>query len=199
MAHEVAWYDNRSTHLARPNTGGPPNSASRLCLNSTSASTRRNSRLPRGGSLPWHGRRAPFRPAHAHRLVALGILQLMPETARRVASKLNVPYSQERLVEPSYNIRLGTQYLKDMLGRFDNNYVLATAAYNAGPGKVREWLEMRPITEDWAHWVATIPYKETRQYVQNIMAFSKIYQAKLDDQQMIQASREIDGQATAIR
>ena len=199
MAHEVAWYDKSIHALGKAEYWWATEQRFPIVFEQHFREHSQKQSIAQGWLFAMARQESAFSPTARSPVGALGILQLMPETARRVASKLNVPYSQERLVEPSYNIRLGTQYLKDMLGRFDNNYVLATAAYNAGPGKVREWLEMRPITEDWAHWVATIPYKETRQYVQNIMAFSKIYQAKLDDQQMIQASREIDGQATAIR
>lgn len=111
---------------------------------------------------------------------ATGVLQIMPATAQKVARKMGMSYSPQKLLTPSYNITLGTKYLKDQLDTYDNNYILATAAYNAGPGRVKEWLGLRPITDDWAHWVATIPYKETRGYVQNIMTYSQIYNMKLD-------------------
>ncbi len=121
-----------------------------------------------------------FSPLATSRAGAKGLLQLMPKTAQRVAQKLALDYSEDKLTEPSFNIALGAKYLKDMLERFDGNYILATAAYNAGPHRVNEWISLRPITQDWEHWVATIPYKETRHYVQNILAFSLIYQAQLE-------------------
>lgn len=110
---------------------------------------------------------------------ALGVLQIMPNTAKHIASKLGIGYKPKRLTEPSYNIMLGSKYLKDQLDNYDNQYFLATAAYNAGPGKVREWLNNRPDTTDWIHWVAVIPYKETRNYVQNITVFKEVYNMKL--------------------
>lgn len=127
-----------------------------------------------------------FSPVAKSPVGALGILQLMPATASKVARKLGVGYNDRKLLEPGYNIQLGTKYLKDQLNNYNNNYVLATAAYNAGPGRVREWLKMRPLTKDWVHWVATIPYKETRVYVQNITMFSKIYNMKLEFQGLAQ-------------
>lgn len=121
-----------------------------------------------------------FEPNARSPVGALGVLQLMPATAQKVARNLNMRYNYKSLLDPNYNITLGTKYLKDQLENYDNNYILATAAYNAGPRRVKEWLELRPLTEDWVHWVATIPYKETRGYVQNITAFSKIYNMKLE-------------------
>ena len=121
-----------------------------------------------------------FSPTVTSPAGAIGVLQLMPVTARKTARKMGMVYRHYKLTDPSYNIMLGTRYLKDQLDEYDNNYVLATAAYNAGPAKVREWLSQYPMTDDWAHWVAIIPYKETRGYVQNILAYSKIYDMKLE-------------------
>jgi soluble lytic murein transglycosylase len=112
---------------------------------------------------------------------ARGILQLMPATAKRVAKSLSIPYSKAKLYSPDYSIQLGSKYIKDMLDRFDNNYILATAAYNAGPHRVNEWIRLRPIGSDWVHWAATIPYKETRNYVQNILSYSLVYQSLIND------------------
>ncbi len=73
---------------------------------------------------------------------ALGLMQLMPGTAREVAGKAGVPYIQDKLThDPAYNVSLGTQYLGDMLQKFGGSYELALAAYNAGPGRVARWLE----------------------------------------------------------
>ena len=113
---------------------------------------------------------------------ALGVLQLMPATAKKLANELQMDFNKEKLLDPAYNIQLASEYLKNLLADFNNNYILATAAYNAGPNRVKEWLSERPFTDDWAHWVATIPYQETRNYVQNILAYSKIYQNRLEEQ-----------------
>lgn len=115
---------------------------------------------------------------------ALGVLQLMPKTARQVASKNNISYQgEQQLYEAELNIQLGSLYLKQLLEHFDHQYILATAAYNAGPHRVEEWLEKNTFDkENWAHWVATIPFPETRQYVQNILTYSLIYQHLLGEQ-----------------
>lgn len=108
---------------------------------------------------------------------ALGVLQLMPQTARQVASRNDISYQETQLFNAELNIRLGSLYLKQLLERFNGEYILATAAYNAGPHRVEQWLEQHEFKqEDWEHWVATIPFPETRQYVQNILTYSQIYQ-----------------------
>jgi soluble lytic murein transglycosylase len=111
---------------------------------------------------------------------ALGLLQLMPATARQVASKLGLRTDERKLLEPSHSIRLGSQYLKGLLHRFDGNRVLATAAYNAGPGRISRWLKQQPEAVSADIWVETLPYRETREYVQNVLAFSVIYARRLD-------------------
>lgn len=114
---------------------------------------------------------------------AMGVLQLMPNTAKRLAKNMQTPYTTQRLFDADYNIALGSQYLKNLLQQFDNNYILATAAYNAGPARVKQWLSQQPLSEDWVHWVATIPYPETRNYVQNILTYSRIYQSRLGEEE----------------
>ena len=76
------------------------------------------------------------------------------------------------------NIKLGTKYLKRLLDRHDGNQVLATAAYNAGPYRVKTWLKgLQSMPADI--WIETIPYKETREYVKSVMAYQEIYQLKV--------------------
>ncbi|UZE96659.1 transglycosylase SLT domain-containing protein [Alkalimarinus alittae] len=109
---------------------------------------------------------------------ARGLMQLMPATARQTAKKIGLKPSKNSLYDPQYNITLGSAYLADMYQRFNNNRALATAAYNAGPHRVKKWVESSaglPIDV----WVETIPYDETRRYVKNVLAFDAIYQHKL--------------------
>ena len=104
---------------------------------------------------------------------ALGLMQLMPATAKQQARKLGMPYAAEMLHEPSYNISLGSSYLTSMRHRFQNK-ALASAAYNAGPHRVDQWLKTlkRPIPID--AWIETIRFNETRQYVKNVLSFGVI-------------------------
>ena len=104
---------------------------------------------------------------------ASGLMQLMPDTAREVAGKLGVPFDEKRLTtDAEYNKTLGTAYLQQMLDRYGGNHTLALAAYNAGPGNVDKWLTRYGdprdgrITDD--AWAASLPFKETRDYVTKI-------------------------------
>jgi soluble lytic murein transglycosylase len=98
---------------------------------------------------------------------ARGLMQLLPETARRTARLFDRPApSDAALFEPSVNIVLGAAHLKEMLDRFGGQLPLALAAYNAGPGAVQRWLPSRAMAPDI--WIENIPYNETRTYVLRI-------------------------------
>ena len=115
-------------------------------------------------------------PTARSRVGARGLMQLMPATARHTAKAHDISLQNlDALYEPATNISLGTAYLGDMFSRFDNNMIYATAAYNAGPHRVNRWLAARgnqPIDI----WIETIPYNETRNYVQNVVAYMAIYE-----------------------
>ncbi|GHA27200.1 transglycosylase SLT domain-containing protein [Oceanisphaera arctica] len=109
-----------------------------------------------------------------------GLMQLMPATARETARKHGISGYQDPsdVYRPEVNVQLGSSYFKELLGRYDNNRVPAIAAYNAGPSRINRWLKesgSRPMDV----WVENIPYRETRGYVQNVLAFSVIYQDML--------------------
>ncbi len=106
---------------------------------------------------------------------ARGILQLMPSTARKVARSMGVPYRSKDLYQAKTNIALGSEYLRQLLEDFDGNHILATAAYNAGPQRVKKWLDKQQGSIEYDIWIETLPYHETRNYVQNVMAFRVIY------------------------
>ncbi len=107
---------------------------------------------------------------------AVGLMQIMPGTARRVAHSMKLRYrGRNSLLASDTNIKLGTGYLSQMLKRLDSQEVLATAAYNAGPHRVEAWLpENRPM--EAVRWIETIPFNETREYVSNVLAYTVIYQ-----------------------
>ena len=110
---------------------------------------------------------------------ALGLMQLMPATARDVGRKLGMKVSgKEEILQPETNVQLGSAYLGSMLGRFDGYYAKATAAYNAGPGRINKWSPDKTIAAD--QWVESIPFKETRRYVRAVMAYTTIYDHKLN-------------------
>lgn len=123
---------------------------------------------------------------------ARGLMQLMPATARETASKLGVPYrNEQQLFDPAMNIRLGSAYLKRLLDVYDGNRILAAAAYNAGPGRVKRWRD-QSTNKPMDVWVESIPYRETRNYVQNVLSFDLIYQHKLQQPLRFMSERELN-------
>jgi soluble lytic murein transglycosylase len=109
---------------------------------------------------------------------ALGLMQLMPGTAQEVARKQRRALKGTAvLFDPATNIQLGTHYLRMLLDSYEDHPILATAAYNAGPGRIRQWLPDKTMPAD--AWVEGIPFKETRDYVQNVMTYTIIYQQLL--------------------
>jgi soluble lytic murein transglycosylase len=116
---------------------------------------------------------------------ALGLMQLLPSTAREVAGKMSVPFLQDKLTsDPKYNVALGSAYLAQMLQRFGGNYEIALAAYNAGPNRVARWLDTmgdpRAGKIDMVDWIEMIPLRETRNYVQRIMEGVGVYRERLN-------------------
>ncbi|HXH04279.1 MAG TPA: transglycosylase SLT domain-containing protein [Candidatus Competibacteraceae bacterium] len=107
---------------------------------------------------------------------ALGLMQLLPATAQRMARELGEA-STDSLLAAAPNIRYGSRYLRHTLQRLQDNPVLATAAYNAGPEKVRQWLPRQPMAADL--WTELIPYAETRRYVQKVLEYTLLYQQRL--------------------
>ncbi|MDD3371781.1 MAG: lytic transglycosylase domain-containing protein, partial [Alphaproteobacteria bacterium] len=124
-----------------------------------------------------------FNPKATSSVGARGLMQLMPRTAKDMCKKIGVRFNENRLDEPSHNIQLGTTFAKRQIDRFDGSYILALAGYNAGPGRVRDWIEQfgDPRTEavDPVDWIEMIPMRETRNYVQRILESLQVYRSKL--------------------
>lgn len=111
---------------------------------------------------------------------ALGLMQLMPATAKETARRFRIPLSSpQQVLAPEKNIQLGAAYLSQVHGQFNGNRILASAAYNAGPGRVRQWLRGASHLS-YDVWVESIPFDETRQYVQNVLTYAVIYGQKLN-------------------
>lgn len=113
---------------------------------------------------------------------ALGLMQLMPATGRETATRAGMRINDQDLLRPEINIALGSRYLAQLLEDFNGNRAVAAAAYNAGPGRVRQWLRQtssNPLPLD--AWIETIPFTETRNYVQNVLTFSVIYAYRMGE------------------
>lgn len=107
---------------------------------------------------------------------AVGLMQLMPNTAKQIARKEKWKFEGVgSLTDPETNIKYGSTYLNWMLSRFDNNRILAAAAYNAGPNRIPRWRSGDGLTRDPAMFVECIPFDETRKYVQNVLLYDSIY------------------------
>jgi soluble lytic murein transglycosylase len=115
---------------------------------------------------------------------ALGIMQLMPGTAKETAAKMGVTYTPSRLTtDGSYNALIGSTYLATQLQKFEGSLVLAAAAYNAGAGNAAKWVtaygDPRAGNVDPVVWIELIPFQETRRYVQRVLSNYVIYRARL--------------------
>ena len=116
-----------------------------------------------------------FNPAAVSRADAIGLMQLLPVTGKRMAHELNVRrYSVGMLAEPGVNVQLGTRYFRELLQKFDGNLEAALAAYNAGADRVQEWRSAGNFREP-AEFVESIPFTETREYVQAILRNAGFY------------------------
>ena len=105
---------------------------------------------------------------------AVGLMQLMPGTAKQMGQELGIEAPVGRLIDSELNIKLGVRYLEYVLDRFDKNFAFAAAAYNAGPSRVKKWIEDRPIDTDL--WIETIPFDETRAYVQAVLFNTAVFE-----------------------
>jgi len=127
-----------------------------------------------------------FYTGDVSRVGARGLMQLMPQTAKQVAAAYKMKYEMGRLVsDPSYNVTLGSAFLAQLLSGYDGSYILALVAYNAGPGRVAEWIkefgDPRDKSIDPIDWIEQIPFAETRDYVQKIMESTQVYRCRLEE------------------
>ncbi len=112
---------------------------------------------------------------------AQGLMQILPTTARYVARKIHQTYTGvSSLRVPAKNLQLGSAYLKKLQDRFDDHPVLASAAYNAGPTRVRRWLP-RHMDVSSDVWIENIPFAETREYLRRVLSYQLIYAHRLEN------------------
>ncbi|GAB5470785.1 MAG: transglycosylase SLT domain-containing protein [Rhodospirillales bacterium] len=127
-----------------------------------------------------------FNQKAVSRADALGLMQLLPSTARGVAGRLGLAYNRAKLVlDPAYNVTLGRSYLQDMIQRFAGAYLLALTSYNAGPNRSDRWLRQngdpRSPSTDFVLWVEAIPFAETRNYVMRVLEGLTVYRHLLGE------------------
>jgi soluble lytic murein transglycosylase len=127
-----------------------------------------------------------FNPRAVSSAGARGLMQLMPATAKRTAQRFGVGFDLERLVrDPSYNAKLGSAHLGELMDDWKGSHILAFASYNAGGGNVKKWVDAygdpRKSHIDVVDWVERIPFYETRNYVQRVMENLLVYRQRLNE------------------
>ena len=115
---------------------------------------------------------------------AMGLMQVTPAAGRYIARKFKVSYDKKRLLsDTTYNVQMGSAELGDLIRDYRGSYILAFVGYNAGRGRVRDWIarygDPRDPNVDPVDWVEMIPFAETRNYVQRIMENMQVYRARL--------------------
>ncbi len=159
--------------------------------------------LPQGWPTPYPTEGLPLEPALINAITrqesnfdtealspanARGLMQLLPATAASVARRLNTPHQLDWLQSrPAHNMRLGSAYLAERIQRFGGNWMLAIAAYNAGSGRIDEWLQTygdpRSSNPAMLDWLEQIPFTETRNYVQRVIENVVVYRALSNSQE----------------
>lgn len=127
---------------------------------------------------------------------ARGVLQVMPITARHVCRDYKITCKiSDLLANPVYNARIGSAYIADRMGEFRGSYILTLTGYNAGPGRTRQWLKKlgdpRAKGVNTLDWIYRIPFEETRNYVQKVLANIQVYRARLGEQRPLQLRRDM--------
>lgn len=125
-----------------------------------------------------------FQPSAKSSAGAIGLMQMMPRTARTTARRAGMPFDRRRLAtDPDYNLTLADAHMRELLDSYDDSYVLSVAAYNAGGGNVRKWVERfgdpRRSDVNVVDWVESIPFSETRNYVQRVLEAVQVYRGRL--------------------
>lgn len=127
-----------------------------------------------------------FDPGAVSSAGARGLMQLMPATAQRTAKNFGQPYrgTGALTADPAYNAMLGAAHLGELIADFNGSYIMTIAGYNAGPGRVRQWIEAfgdpRAADVDPIDWIERIPFTETRNYVQRVLENLQVYRAALN-------------------
>ncbi len=129
---------------------------------------------------------------------AMGMMQLMPATAKKTAQNSKIKFHKSKLLEREYNLKIGSLHFKELLNELDDSYILSIASYNAGTRNVKKWIEVngdpRNLNniDEIVNWIELIPFAETRNYVQRVLENAQIYRAILPDNQFSKLTLESD-------
>ena len=141
-----------------------------------------------------------FNPRAISSAGARGLMQLMPATAKRTAQRFGVGFDLKRLIEdPSYNAKIGSAHLGELMEDWKGSYILAFASYNAGGGNVIKWVrsygDPRKPDVDEVDWIERIPFYETRNYVQRVLENLRVYRERLNAKPAMPAPATADATA----
>jgi soluble lytic murein transglycosylase len=136
-----------------------------------------------------------FNPKARSSANAQGLMQVLPATAKLVAKRNGVPFDAKKLYDPVYNVQIGAAELGHALSNYRGSFILTFVAYNAGPGRVRQWIERygdpRDSKIDPIDWVERIPFTETRNYVQRVMENMQVYRARFGGSQRLMIEADL--------
>ncbi|NJL50187.1 MAG: lytic transglycosylase domain-containing protein, partial [Blastochloris sp.] len=137
-----------------------------------------------------------FNPRTVSSANALGYMQVTPEAGRYVARKFGLPFDEKRLLsDPVYNMQMGALEIGDLIQDYDNNMILAFAGYNAGRGRVRDWVgrfgDPRDPKVDPVDWVEMIPFFETRNYVQRVLENLQVYRVRFSGRSTLKIEADL--------
>jgi soluble lytic murein transglycosylase len=179
LAEEMGWQDRALLTLARANHFDDLNIRFPLSFNKTVSKEAERRALDPSWVYAVVRQESAMMPFVQSPVGALGLMQLMPQTSNEIARDLQLEQPDRRqLLKPETNISFGSYYLRQVLQQFNQNPVLATAAYNAGPHRIKKWYpKSGPMDADI--WVDTIPFNETREYVRMVMAYAVFYDQRL--------------------
>jgi soluble lytic murein transglycosylase len=129
---------------------------------------------------------------------AMGLMQVTPAAGRYIARKFKVGYDQKRLLSDKvYNVQMGAAELGDLLADYRGSYILTFVGYNAGRGRVRDWIKRfgdpRDPKVDPVDWVEKIPFSETRNYVQRILENLQVYRARFGATRKLMIEADLRG------
>lgn len=179
LANQIEWHERAIFTLANAGYWDDVELRFPLAYKDEIQRFTKNTRVAPGWAMAIARRESSFMPDANSPVGARGIMQIMPDTAHYIARQR---VQLEQLYNPLINIDYGVDYLNYLLQRSDGNMITATAAYNAGLGRVRQWIPQdRAIPVDV--WVETIPFRETREYVKAVMAYYQIYAIRLNEPQ----------------
>ncbi|MDH5182014.1 MAG: transglycosylase SLT domain-containing protein [Gammaproteobacteria bacterium] len=179
LAHELGWHDRAILTLAQAEYWDDLEMRFPLAHQNLVLKHAKNSNINPAWAFAIIRQESAFTADARSHAGALGLMQLMPRTARQVARSLRLKRPRHTdILNIKTNVKLGVRYLKKVHDKFDGNPVLATAAYNAGDYRVKQWIPDNGVIAADV-WVELVPFNETRDYLQRVMAYMVIYEKRL--------------------